>query len=121
MADGKPGAPFGNRNHTKGKPWTEALNRALAQFEDLTLNVKAGEALHRLAWETVKSALEGCKDARREIAERQEGKVPLPIEGSMTNENFVYLISDRPKSADEWQRKYGDGMGAPAGTANSIN
>ena len=114
-------APFGNKNNTKGKPWTEALERALVQYHDEEHRVEAGQALRRIADETVRAALLGDKDARREISERIEGKVALPIEGSMTNENFVYLISDRPKSADEWQRKYGDGVGAPAGTANSIN
>ena len=85
------------------------------------MQVEAGQALNRLAEETVKQALLGDKDARKEITERTDGKVPLAIEGSMTNENFVYLISDRPKSADEWQRKYGDGVGTPAGTSNSLN
>lgn len=111
MDDRKPGGQFGNKNNTKAKPWTDALNRALAQFADPLLKVEAGQALHCIAWETVKLALVGDKDARKEIGERMDGKVPLAIEGGVVNENFHYVISDRPKTADDWQRKH-NGVGA---------
>jgi len=71
---GKSGNPSGRQ---KLKPWREALDRALAQFElkDETgeVKVKAGEALRAIADRVVMLALAGDKDAYKEIANRLDG------------------------------------------------
>lgn len=75
----KRGAPLGNRYSAHDKPWTNALQRALARYEDPTEKIKAAQALNRIADKTVKAALEGDKDARKEIAERLDGRPIQPI------------------------------------------
>ena len=65
-------APKGNKFASHDKPWTNALERVLKQLE--TGNVKAGEALRAIAEVTVIKAIEGDKDARKEIADRLDGK-----------------------------------------------
>ncbi len=71
-------APKGNKFASHDKPWTNALQRVLKQFEMADPNgkvkVKAGEALRMIAEATVMQALAGDKDARKEIAERLDGK-----------------------------------------------
>ena len=70
--------PKGNKFASHDKPWTNALQRVLAQLEvkDATGKViaKAGEALRLIAEETVTRAVFGDKDARKEIADRLDGK-----------------------------------------------
>ena len=71
-------APKGNKFASHDKPWTNALQRVLAQLElsdeSGKQTVKAGEALRQIAEVTVIRALGGDKDARKEIAERLDGK-----------------------------------------------
>ncbi len=70
--------PKGNRFASHDKPWTNALQRVLAQLEiknaDGKVIAKAGEALRLIAEETVMRAAAGDKDARKEIADRLDGK-----------------------------------------------
>lgn len=70
--------PKGNKFASHDKPWTNALTRVLAQLEvkDASGKVlaKAGEALRQIAEVTVYQALNGDKDARKEIADRLDGK-----------------------------------------------
>lgn len=72
------GAPKGNKFAAHDKPWTNALQRVLAQLEvkDETgkVKIKAGEALRFIAETTVLQALAGDKDARKEVADRMDGK-----------------------------------------------
>lgn len=72
------GAPKGNKFASHDKPWTNALQRVLAQLEvkdaDGKIIAKAGEALRLIAEETVRRAMAGDKDARQEIANRMDGK-----------------------------------------------
>ena len=58
----------------KDKPWRDALVMALKRAE-------LGNAIHLIADRCVADALAGDKDARREIAERMDGKVPQAIAG----------------------------------------
>ena len=71
-------APKGNKFASHEKPWTNALQRVLAQLEikdeDGQVQVAAGEALRQIAEITVMRALSGDKDARKEIADRMDGK-----------------------------------------------
>jgi len=67
------GAPKGNNNAGKGKMWRDALHRALARAADgRSKTVEAG--LDKVANTVVQQAMEGDKDAWREIADRTDGK-----------------------------------------------
>lgn len=74
---GKRGAPKGSRNAAHDKPWTNALERALAQYSAGKLT--AGKALRSIADGVVRDALAGDAVARREIAERLDGKPVQPV------------------------------------------
>src|SRR3979490_30098 len=71
-------APKGNKFAAHDKPWTNALQRVLLQLEvkdaDGKTSLRAGEALRQIAETTVLQALAGDKDARKEIADRMDGK-----------------------------------------------
>lgn len=73
------GGQPGNRNAAKGMRWRDALNKALAQYtrDDL----KAGEALDRIAQNVVIAALGGDWDAIAEIGNRLDGKPAQAITG----------------------------------------
>ena len=60
------GAPLGNKNATKNRPWSEAINRALLA-ED-------GKKLRALADKLIDAAMEGDVTALKEIGDRIEGK-----------------------------------------------
>ena len=76
----KRGAPIGNRNAAHDKPWTDALRRALAQFEDETLGVKRGQALDRIAMNVVRIAcVQPDKDLIKELGDRLQGKAAQSV------------------------------------------
>lgn len=60
------GAPVGNKNATKNKPWEEALRRALLQQD--------GKKLRDLAEKLIDRALDGDVTALKEIGDRIDGK-----------------------------------------------
>lgn len=60
------GAPIGNKNATKNKPWAEAINRALLA-ED-------GQKLRALAERLIERAIEGDVPALKEVGDRMDGK-----------------------------------------------
>jgi hypothetical protein len=62
----EPGAPFGNKNAVKNRPWAEAINRALLA-ED-------GKKLRALADKLIDRALEGDVQALKEVGDRADGK-----------------------------------------------
>ncbi len=66
------GAPVGNTNATKNKPWTEALARVNKQSDGAKMR-----ALAEKVWEM---ALAGDQAAIKEIAERHDGKAPQGVE-----------------------------------------
>lgn len=66
------GAPEGNKNATKNRPWAEAINRALLA-ED-------GKKLRALAEKLIEKALEGDVSALKEIGDRSDGKPSQQLE-----------------------------------------
>lgn len=83
------GAPTGNKNATKAKPWAEALNRALLA-ED-------GKKLRALADKLVDRALEGDVTALKEIGDRVDGKPAqsLTVGGDQDNPLAITTIERR--------------------------
>lgn len=81
------GAPIGNQNAKKNKPWADALNRALLA-ED-------GRKLRALADKLVDRALEGDVTALKEIGDRIDGKPAQIIQGDADNPLAVELIERR--------------------------
>lgn len=67
------GAPIGNKNAVKNKPWAEALNRALLA-ED-------GKKLRSLAEKLIAKAEEGDVTALKEIGDRMDGKPNQSVSG----------------------------------------
>ena len=60
------GAPLGNKNATKNRPWAEAINRVLLA-ED-------GKKMRALAEKLVKAAEDGDVVALKEVGDRVDGK-----------------------------------------------
>ena len=82
------GAPEGNKNAVKNRPWAEALNRALLA-ED-------GKKLRALADRIIDKALEGDVQALKEVGDRMDGKPAQALEHSgdmvvMVNQNDAAL------------------------------
>lgn len=86
----KRGAPKGNKNGAHDKPWTNALERALAQYNEG--GVKAGQALRRIADGVVRDAIGGDAIARREVFERMDGKPVQPVAGTVDTTLTVQLV-----------------------------
>ena len=88
------GAPPGNTNATKSKPWSEAIRKACLQYEDDT--VKRKEALYRIALRLVEDALGGNAAAMREIGDRLDGKPAQSIVGESDSPLVVNIIKHAP-------------------------
>ena len=86
----KRGGQPNNKNGAHDKPWTNALNHALAQFKEGDL--KAGQAIRRIADGVVRRALSGDAVACREIAERLDGKPVQPIAGQVDTNLIVQVL-----------------------------
>jgi hypothetical protein len=70
-------APLGNQNAANAKEWRQALRRAMAHKADGDYR----DTLLLIAAAVVDKALEGDKDAWREIADREDGKPAQTIAG----------------------------------------
>jgi hypothetical protein len=68
------GAPIGNNNNKKNKPFAEAINRAIAQDD--------GKRLRAIAEALLDKAADGDVSAIKEFADRTDGKVMAQIEMS---------------------------------------
>lgn len=86
----KPGGQVGNKNSVHDKPWTNALERALAQYEKG--DIKMGQALRRIADRVVRDAIGGDALARREIAERLDGKPVQPLAGKVDTNITLEIV-----------------------------
>ena len=86
------GAPIGNSNATKSKRWTQAIDKALKQYNEG--NVESGHALDKIAYKLVDRAIQG--DARefdasmREIGDRIQGKATAHVD--LNGEGFIINI-----------------------------
>lgn len=70
------GAPIGNVNALKNKPWGDALRRCLARREQ-----QGGKALNAIAEVLTEKALEGDLAAIKELGDRLDGKPAQTIGG----------------------------------------
>jgi len=89
MANGKPGAPLGNTNGSKGRPWTHAINRALAKRS----KTEQHEELIAIAEALLDKAKDGDMVAIKEIGDRLDGKPMQAIE--RTDTKTITLIERR--------------------------
>lgn len=108
-------APKGNKNAAKGREWADAIRWALGKYESSA--VDRGQALRKIAERCIEQALEGDKDARREIGDRLDGKPAQAVELSgETTTNYRGI--DAPPQADsyeEWVKRH---VGTAAGSAS---
>ena len=74
------GAPLGNRNQSKTKPWADAIRRALARRE----KTGKGADLNRLAEALLDKAAEGDLTALRELGDRLDGRPSQAISAEVT-------------------------------------
>jgi hypothetical protein len=83
MANGRVGAPVGNRNGAKNKPWEAALTRHALQNP---------ERLARLAEKLFEMALAGDVAAIKELGDRLDGKALQRAE--ITGEDGASIFPD---------------------------
>jgi hypothetical protein len=81
------GAPIGNTNATKGRPWALAIERALRKRS----RTDQLEALEELAEKLINKGLEGDLSAIKEIADRLDGKPKraMEVSGRLTLEQII--------------------------------
>ena len=72
----KGGAPEGNQNAAKSKPWRDAINRALARYGEGSTD----GGLNKLADKLIKKCEESDLQALKELGDRIEGKPPQSVE-----------------------------------------
>lgn len=70
------GAPVGNSNATKAKPWADAIRRALARAEE-----DSPRSLNKLAEALLTAASDGDLAALKELGDRLDGKPAQSIGG----------------------------------------
>lgn len=104
------GAPFGNKNATKSKPWQDALRKCLIQYE--SDGVKRGQALAKIAERVVANALNGDKDAWAEIANRLDGKPETPVSVEHSG-----MVAHEHVGVSETARFLAEAVAAPADRA----
>jgi hypothetical protein len=78
MANGRPGAPFGNHNGRGAKQWKQAIERALEKRG----NGDRSKALDALAERLLSKIDEGDVSAIREFGDRMDGKSVQALEHS---------------------------------------
>jgi formylmethanofuran dehydrogenase subunit A len=112
----------GNKFASHDKPWTNALQRVLAQLEakdkDGKVIVQAGEALRAIAERTVELALLGDKDARKEIADRLDGK-PSEFVNVNATRDPAQMSTDELVAEIKRNRAVGNGTGQEDGRSES--
>ena len=84
------GAPLGNRNQSKTKPWADAIRRALVRRE----KTGKGADLNRLAEALLDKAAEGDLTALRELGDRLDGKPAQSISAEVTTPPVMIRIQN---------------------------
>ena len=83
----------GNKNQSKTKPWKEAINKALKQYENKERGVRRGDALRRIADELIMAAMDrndqNFQFAVKEIGLRQDGKPTETVEIGDATEKYL--------------------------------
>lgn len=82
-------APTGNQNAKVGREWREALRRAMAHRSEGDYR----NTLLQIADAVVQRALEGDKDAWREIADREDGKPTQTLGADADSEPFRHVFT----------------------------
>ena len=85
------GAPIGNVNRTKGRPYQEALRHALATYADSKRKIEAGHALRKIAYRHIAAALDGDTTAMRDLADRLDGKPTQPVDANVIGDLTVNI------------------------------
>jgi len=91
------GAQPGNTNAIKAKPWADALRVSLASYSKG--DIKAGQALRRIADKVIEKALEGDPTAITEIGNRSDGKPhqSVDVDANLAGQIIIQLASDEVK------------------------
>jgi hypothetical protein len=76
------GAPLGNTNQSKGRPWADAIRRAMARAEA----EGNGRAINELADRLLEKAAEGDMAALKELGDRLDGKPHQTVGGDAEGE-----------------------------------
>jgi hypothetical protein len=90
-------AAQGNQYSAKGKEWAQSLQRAMARRAEGDFRVTLAE----IADVVVGKALDGDKDAWREIADRMDGKTAqaVTVGGDAENPIQAHIIVEYVKAA----------------------
>lgn len=82
---------LGNKNQSKGKPWRDAIHKALKQYE--SGDVKRGDALRKIADEIVSAALDrkdpNFQFAVKELGLRLDGKPTETVEIGDSTQKYL--------------------------------
>ena len=95
-------APYGNNNKTKGRPWADAIRRAVQRYE--TDDIKRRQALDKIAERLVEDALAGDKDARLELGNRLDGKPHQSMDVS-EEVRWVVMLPEPVETSAEWEQQ----------------
>jgi hypothetical protein len=85
------GGQPGNNNASKGKPWRDAIDRALAAREKSRVDGK--KALDLLAEELLKKCDDGDMTALKELGDRVEGRPAQSLTVSGDEDNPLELVT----------------------------
>lgn len=85
----KRGAPVGNVNASKSKPWSDVIRRVALRDK---------KRLARIAERLLKKCEEGDLPALKEFGDRFEGKIPQAIEGTGEGGVLTVIVQGRDAS-----------------------
>ena len=80
------GAPLGNQNAVKNKPWREAVDRALKAGD--------GQKLRAIADKLIDLAAAGDIQAIKELGDRLDGKAAQQVQLSGDSENPLQIVHE---------------------------
>ncbi len=93
------GAPKGNKNASKNKPWREAIRNVF---------INDPEKLLQIAMKMADMAEQGDMHAIKEIGDRLDGKAPQAVKAEVSvSEEHRVDAPPRTESYEEWQKRHG--------------